>query len=159
MKPRTLLAFLTLVATLQLAMLWIQGAQLHRQQESLQALRLDIQELADILDQWNAQGNEGGAWSPGSHPTRHRPRFRSVALQDEEAERTRKELEAARESAQKATRDASEAQRKLSISEAARRAEEKAKVEAATNAWVKWVWVALGAVALATFLRSWLRRR
>jgi hypothetical protein len=159
MKPRTLLAILTTVATLQLALLWVQGAQLYRQQETLQALRLDVQELAEIIDQGNAQGTDPGSWTPSRNRGAHRRGFRATALQDEEAERTRKELDASRESAQKATRDAAEAQKKLSISEAARRADEKAKVEAAKDEWVRWVWGALGVIALAIFLRAWLRRR
>lgn len=159
MKPRTLLAILTSVATLQLALLWVQGAQLYRQQETLQALRLDIQELAEIIDQGNAQGNESGAWSPSGHRPAPRSRYQVVGMQDEDAERTKKELDEAKESALKARKEAGEAQRKLSISEAARRADEKAQMESAQGEWMRWVWVALGVVVAALVLRSWLRRR
>ncbi len=159
MKARTLLTLLTGVAILQLALLWIQGAQLYRQQETLQALRMDVQELAEIIDQGAAQGNDNGSWAPGRHTPTQRPRLRPVARQEDPPEPGRKEAEAARESAQRAARDSAEAQRKLSISEAARRAEEQAKVDAAKADWVRWVWLSLGGVALAIVLRAWLRRR
>ncbi len=157
MKLRTLLSVLTVVSILQLGLLWIQGAQLYRQQESLQALRLDIQELAEIVDSANPQGGEEGRWSPSGHRG-HRGHFRRVALQEEEGAGV-KETRQSQEAVQKSLKEASEAQHKLSISEAAKRAEEKEKVEAAKNEWVRMVWFALGILAIALVIRAWLRRR
>ncbi len=155
MKLRTLLSLLVAVSILQLGLLWIQGAQLYRQQETLQALRLDIQELADVIESGNAQGGEEGHWSPSRHRARQ-GRLHPVALQDDEAA---KELKESREAAKKAVKDAREVQQKLSISEAAKRAEEQEKLKAAGSEWARWAWIALGIVAAALFLRAWLRRR
>lgn len=157
MKLRTILSVLTVVSILQLGLLWLQGAQLYRQQESLQALRLDIQELAEIIDAANPQGGEEGRWSPSGHRG-HRGHFRRIALQEEEGAGV-KETQQSQEAVRKSLKEASEAQHKLSISEAAKRAEEKQKVEAAKNEWVRMVWIALGILAFALILRAWLRRR
>lgn len=155
MKLRTILSLLAVVSILQLGLLWIQGAQLYRQQETLQALRTDIQDLAEVIDSITPQGGEEEQWSPSGHPTR-RGHLRPASFQEEDAA---KELKAAQESAQKAVKDARDAQKKLSITEAAKRAEEKEKVKAAESEWLRWVWIALAVVALSLVLRAWLRRR
>ncbi len=155
MKLRTLLFVLAVVSILQLGLLWIQGAQLYRQQETLQALRLDIQELAEIIDSANPQSGDEGHWSPSAHRGRH-GRLRLVTQEEDEGV---KETRQSREAAQKAIKDANEAQRKLSITEAAKKAEEKEKIQAVETAWTRWVWIALALVALALMLRAWLRRR
>lgn len=155
MKLRTILSLLAVVSILQLGLLWIQGAQLYRQQETLQALRLDIQELAEVIDSATPQGGEEEHWSPSGDRIR-RGQLRAASFQEEDVA---KDLKAAQESAQKAVKDAREVQKKLSITEAAKRAEEKEKVKAAETEWSRWIWIALGIVALSLVLRAWLRRR
>ncbi|HJV89067.1 MAG TPA: hypothetical protein VJ623_02075 [Holophagaceae bacterium] len=161
MKLRTLLTVLTVVSILQLGLLWIQGAQLYRQQESLQSLRLDIQELADVIDSGNGQGGgEEGNWTPSrDHARGGHHRFRRIALQDEETAKELKDSRESQEAAKKAVKDAREVQQKLSISEAAKRAEEQEKIKAAEYEWTRWVWIGLGVVVLSLLLRAWLRRR
>ena len=162
MKLRTLLTVLTVVSILQLGLLWIQGAQLYRQQEALQSLRLDIQELADVIDSGNSngQGGDEGTWSPSRDRSRTgHHRLRRVALQEEEASKELKDSRESQEAAKKAVKDAREVQQKLSISEAAKRAEEQEKIKAAEYEWTRWVWIGLGVVILALLVRAWLRRR
>jgi hypothetical protein len=151
---------------LQTGLIWIQGGLLNRQRGDIQGLREDIQYLTDSLDQNLIQEPvEEGSYDPTRRPlprSKHfiqRARMMQEAPPPTEEERTRKELEAARESTQKALSDAREAQSKLSIEENIRKAEEKKQLEAAGNTWQKWLWVALGAGVLAMVVRSWLRRR
>ena len=70
-----------------------------------------------------------------------------------------KELQESRDSGKKAVKDAREAQSKLSISENAKKAEQKKAMEAAQNQWVPYAWMASGAGLLALLIRGWLRRR
>jgi hypothetical protein len=155
----------------QLALLWIQGGLLHRQHQEIRDLREDIQSLAESIDamQGVEMGNEGdyapsstGLRSHGRRPkilrVRHLQETPASTPQTDE-ERARKDLEASRVSAQKAVSEAREVQSKLSIEENARRAEEKAKIERAQNAWQKWIWLALATGFLAYVIRAWLRRR
>jgi hypothetical protein len=144
-----------------LGLLWIQGAQLHRQNQVLQGLREDIQALTESIESEQSPSTEDGSSSvpasflqvPGSQ--------KKVAVLgvEEEQESTAKELKAAKESAQKAVKDAREAQSKISIEENARKVEEAQKVQDVTSSWQRWVWAALALVALAWVARSVLRRR
>lgn len=155
--------------TLQLALTWIQGSLLHRQHADLMALRDDIQTLADSMEQGSWQGDEGDSGlAPARRRARHaRPRLCRVRQEQapaqapppEEKEPAMKDIEATKASAQKAISDARDIQSKVSWEENARKAEEKAKMDAASNAWLKWVWAALGAGLLAMVVRGWLRRR
>jgi hypothetical protein len=147
---------------LQLLMLWLQGAQLHRQNQVLQGLREDIQALTESLD--NSQGPVSGTDDTEAVPASTPPKLPShthVAVLgiQEEQEAATKDLQASRESAQKAVKDAREAQSKISIEENARKAEETRKVQAATSSWMNWAWAATGLVALALVARSVIRRR
>ena len=147
---------------LQLAMLWVQGAQLHRQNQVLQALREDIQALTDSLEanQGPASYEDEGAAVPAGFLPKSAPQKRVAVLGvQEEQEVATKELQASRESAQKAVKDAREAQSKVSIEENARKAEEARKVQAATSTWQRWAWGALLLVALAFGARAWIQRR
>lgn len=146
---------------LQLGLLWIQGAQLHRQNQVLQALREDIQALTESIDngQSPASNEEDGSIVPaGFLPSPPPPKKVAVLGVQEEQDAT-KELQASRDSAQKAVKDAREAQSKLSIQENIRKAEETKKVQAATASWQRWVWGAMGLMALALVARSVIRRR
>jgi CHASE3 domain sensor protein len=82
-----------------------------------------------------------------------------IVQEEQPDQQATKDLEAAKESAQKALKDAREVQEKLSFTENARLAEEKAKIENAKRAWQKWLWMGVGAALLALVMRSWLRRR
>lgn len=148
---------------LQLAMLWIQGAQLHRQNQVLQALREDIQLLTESIENSQAPASyeDGGAAVPVAFLPKPAPHQKHVAVLgvQEEQEAAAKDLQATRESAQKAVKDAREAQSKLSLEENARKAEEAKKVQAATSSWRRWVYGALALVALALVARAVIQRR
>lgn len=154
----TIPAFLAL----QLGLLWVQGAQLHRQNQVLQGLREDIQALTESLE--NSQGSASSDDEPAAVPASlfdapPPPKKVAVLGAEEEQEPAAKELQASKDSAQKAVKDAREVQSKLSIEENARKAEEARKVQAATNAWQRWVWIGLALVVLALAGRAMLRRR
>ncbi len=147
---------------LQLGLLWIQGAQLHRQNQVLSALREDIQALTESLD--NGQSpvsseDDGSIVPAGFLPAPPPPKKVAVLGVQEEQEAATKEIQASRESAQKAVKDAREAQSKLSIEENIRKADEAKQVQAATSSWQRWVWGAIALVALALVARSVLGRR
>lgn len=164
MPRRSALRWLVpLLLSLQLCLLWIQGAQLHQQNQQLSDLRADIQDLADSLD--SGQDDASPQDDTGAVPLRHRahprPRLQRVAvlgLQDEK-DTAADELRASRDSAQKAVKEAREAQAKLSIEENARKAEEAKKIQGATDRWQKWSLAAVGILCLAWLLRGWFRRR
>lgn len=167
--PRGLGAAVVLLLALQLVLGYIQGGLLHRQHGELQSMRADLQDLAEALEQ--SQGATGGTvgednpWTFTQRPLTHRraPRLLKVHRLspegDEATDQAKKDLQQARESAQKAVQDSRKVREQLSITENARKAEEKAKAEAAQNEWKKWSLGALVLVVLAFFLRSWLRRR
>jgi hypothetical protein len=138
--------------SLQLGLLWIQGAQIHRQNQVLQGLREDIQSLADAID-------NGQSSSASEDDTTHVPARYQARGPVEEQDPAAKELQAARESAQKAVKDAREAQSKLSIEGNIRKVEEAKKLQSATSEWQSWVWGAMALVALALIWRAFLRRR
>ncbi len=147
---------------LQLGLLWIQGAQLHRQNQVLLALREDIQALTESMEASQspaASEEEGAAVPAGFLPRSQPPKKVAVLGVQEEQDATTKELQASRESAQKAVKDAREAQSKVSWEENARKADETKKVQAATRSWQRWAWAATGLVALALVARAILRRR
>ncbi len=156
-----------LLLTLQLGLLWIQGAQLHRQNQLLRALRSDVQDLADSLDNGPDQADpqDGRDTLPLHRPDSAQPRLQRVALRtfqadpDAASKEAEKELEASRESAKKAVKEAREDQSKLSFTDNARKAEEARKLQGATNAWQRWSLAALGVLCLAWIVRAWLRRR
>jgi hypothetical protein len=151
----------TLLA-LQLGLLWVQGAQLHRQNQVLEGLREDIQSLAESIENSQAasSSDEEVAAVP-AHFQQQPPPQKKVAVlgAEEEQEPAAKDLQASRDSAQKAVKEAREAQSKLSIEENARKAEEARKVQDATNSWQRWIWGAIGLVVLALVIRSVIRRR
>ena len=146
---------------LQLGLLWLQGAQLHRQNQVLQGLREDIQALTESLDHGQSAGQEDDSSSvpAGFQSTPDTKKQVAVLGVDEEQAPVAKDLRDARESAQKAVKEAREAQSKVSIEENIRKAEEAKKVQSATAAWQGWVWGAMALVALALGARSVIRRR
>lgn len=147
---------------LQLGLLWIQGAQLHRQNQVLLALREDIQALTESIDngQSPASNEDDGSIVPaGFLPIPPPPKKVAVLGVQEEQDAATKEIQASRDSAQKAVKEAREAQSKLSIEENIRKAGEAKKVQAATTSWQRWVWAAIALVALALVARSVMNRR
>lgn len=146
---------------LQLGLLWIQGAQLHRQNQVLQALREDIQVLTESIDngQSSASNEDDGSIVPAGFLPSPPPKKVAVLGVQEEQDAATKEIQASRESAQKAVKEAREVQSKLSIEENVRKAEEAKKVQAATTSWQRWVWAAIALVALALVARSVMNRR
>lgn len=164
MPRRSALRWLVpLLLSIQIGLLWIQGAQLHQQNQQLRDLRADVQDLADSLD--SSQDEAGPQDDADVVPLRHRvhphPRFERVAvlgLQDEK-DAAAEEIRATRDSERKAVKEAREAQSKISIEENARKAEEARKIQGATDRWQKWSLGALGLLCLAWLLRAWFRRR
>jgi hypothetical protein len=147
---------------LQLGLLWIQGVQLHRQNQVMQGLREDLQALTESLD--NSQSPASSDGDAGAVPIRFLPKSappKQIAVLgvQEEQEAASKDLQASRESAQKAVKDAREVQSKLSIEENIRKADEAKKVQSVTRSWQYWVWGALALVVLALVTRSVMQRR
>jgi hypothetical protein len=146
---------------LQLGLLWIQGAQLHRQNQVLQGLREDIQALTESIESNQTTSAEDGSSSvpAGFLQGSGSPKQVAVLGVEEEQDSATKELKATKDSAQKAVKEAREAQSKISFEENARKVEEAQKVQTATSSWQRWIWAALALVALALVARSVLRRR
>ncbi|HWQ09009.1 MAG TPA: hypothetical protein VN436_07880 [Holophaga sp.] len=148
---------------MQLVLGWLHGSLLERQHQDLLDLREDVQELTDSLDQGDPQDDsQDESLAPARHTPAHRRRLQRVAriqAQPAEEEQARKELQDAQASAQQAVSQARKVQSQLSIEENMRKADEKAKVDAAENAWQKWLWGALGGGLVAMAVRVWLRRR
>lgn len=152
-----------LLLSLQLGLLWIQGVQVHRQNQLLAGLRGDVQDLTDSLDagQDSSQPQDDSGFVPlrtrGPRPSRVE-RVATLDLQDEK-DAAEQELRASRDSERKAVQEAREAQSKISIQENARKAEETRKIQGATNAWQRWSLAALGLLVLAWIGRAYFRRR
>lgn len=147
---------------LQLGLLWIQGAQLHRQNQVLEGLREDLQALAESIEegQPSTANEEDSAAVPVHYQVQPEPKKKVAVLGvEEEQDPAAKELQASRDSAQKAVKEAREAQSKLSYEENARKVEEARKIQAATSSWQAWAWGATGLVLLAFGARFLLRRR
>ncbi len=163
--PRWLGAAIVILLSLQLALGYLQGALLHRQQEELRSLRADIQDLAEAIDQ--GQGAFDGGHDPGDPWRRSHGRGRAgtrpvparFVLDGDEDDRARKEVQQSADSARKAVADARKAEKQLSIAENIRKAEEQQRIEAAQNRWQKWALAALGLVVLGFLARGWIRNR
>lgn len=167
--PKWLGYAIVLLLSLQLALGYVQGALLHRQQEELRSIRSDLSDLAEVIEQGQGamDGGSGqdGVWRPtaprGSRRSARPPLVLNarMVLDGDEDERARKDLEQSRENARKAVSDAHKVQEQLSVTENARKAEEKKQIDAAQNQWQKWSFIALGLVALALIIRAWIQRR
>nr|WP_320133365.1 hypothetical protein [uncultured Holophaga sp.] len=137
------------------ALTWMNGAMLNRQHHELVALREDVQYLTDNLD--NGSSEEEDSLTAARLGVSHRARrFTRI---DEERDPALKELEESRKSAREAVQEARETQRKVSIEENARLADEKAKLESARHSWTRWTYGAIVVVLVTLGLRAWLRRR
>jgi len=150
------------ILILQLGLLWIQGAQLHRQNQVLEGLRDDIQGLTESIEDSrssNSREDESSA-VPARFQASPEPKKKVAVLGiEEEQDPAAKELQASKDSAQKAVKEAREVQSKLSLEENARKAEETRKVQTTTSNWQLWSWGAIAFVVLALGTRSIIRRR
>lgn len=178
-SPVTLLLAGLLAANLGL--LWVQGAQLNRQHDTLRQLHSDIADLTDALDAYANSGDDGSGdpqddggtvWAPASrsHHPRHgnlvRARYQEPATsssnppaEQDGMDQGRKDIEDANKSARDAVAKAREDQEKLSISENYRKGQEERKVQEAQYAWTRWVWAALAFLILAFAVRAWIIKR
>jgi hypothetical protein len=150
------------ILALQLGLLWIQGAQLHRQNQALEGLREDIQILAESIEdsQASVAYGDGSSVVPMRFQASPEPKKKLAVLGiEEEQDPAAKELQASKDSAQKAVKDAREAQSKLSFEENARKVDEARKIQGATSSWQFWSWGAIGFLVLALVARSFIRRR
>lgn len=159
-SPRWLTPVMLGLLAGQMALLWVQGGLLNRQHQDLVAIRDEIQTLTETLeDTLIAPEEEGGMLPMAQRTAPQRRGLRRVSVVLEEPEPAAQELEATRESARKAVEQARDTQRKLSIEENARKAEEAAQVRRAQGRGQTWLLAALGAGLLAFVVRGWLRRR
>ena len=172
-----------------LGLLWVQGAQLNRQHETLRQLHSDIEDLTDALDSYTNgdgsdpgdgtyQDSEGNPWAPAARRRAHAARALVRArFQDPDApqaqgsaparppaeqdgmDQGRKDIEDANKSARDAVAKAREDQSKLSIEENYRKGQEERKVQEAQYAWTRWVWLGLGVLVLVFILRAWIIKR
>ncbi|HXC17640.1 MAG TPA: hypothetical protein VNV60_09390 [Holophagaceae bacterium] len=172
-----------------LGLLWVQGAQLNRQHDTLRQLHSDIEDLTDALDAYtngdggdgssDSQDGSGAVWAPASrHHARRHANLRRASYQDPDAapqssppqpanppaeqdpmDQGRKDAEDANKSARDAVAKAREDQHKLSISENYRKGQEERKIQEAQYEWTRWVWAALGFLILAFAVRAWIIKR
>jgi hypothetical protein len=162
--PRWFLAAVIALLTVQVGMLWLHGSLLERQHADMAALREDVQDLADSLDEFQGTfddtGSDGLSPSRWRHGVRHHAalRVRLDEPQDPE-DAQRKAIENQRKAEKDAVAKARDLNEKLSITENARKADEKAKAEAATHPYRHLVWAGVALGVLALLLRSWARRR
>lgn len=148
---------LVLLAVL-VGLTWLNGALLNRQHHELMAMREDVQNLSDSLEQALSGGETESGLTPSSL-SRRSHRLQRVKLQDEDSDRAMKDLKESRDSASKAVGQARDVQRKVSIEENARLADQQAKREAAERWWRPWLYGAVLIACLAFVLRAWIRRR
>ncbi|BDU77641.1 hypothetical protein [Mesoterricola sediminis] len=146
----------------QVGLLWMQGSLLERQHGDLVAMRQDIQDLAESLDQLTGayDGSEDGTARPSSAaPAGRRPLVR-VRLQEQDKDsNVPKDIADQRQAERDALAKAREVQSRLSLEENARKAEEKARREAEGRRYRPLVWGGVIVALAALFLRSWLRNR
>ena len=169
-----------------LGLLWVQGAQLNRQHDTLRQLHSDIEDLTDALDAYTngdggsdsqdgTQDGGGAVWAPAArhHARPHadlvRARYQepqsssaqpaNPPAEQDQMDQGRKDIEDANKSARDAVAKAREDQHKLSISENYRKGQEERKVQEAQYEWTRWVWAALAFLILAFAVRAWIIRR
>lgn len=165
------LGLLATLLTAQVGLAWVHGRLLNRQHQQLLELRSEVQTLAEALEHaWAEDPVEEGYLAPAAHrhsASRHRRPMRGIALasfrqQPEpppEQDPALKELQAAKQSGEKAVKDAKVAQQKLSITHAAERAERAEKVDKASKGFF-WASILTPIILIAAFaIRGYMRRR
>jgi len=144
--PRWLIGAVLTLLTAQVGLLWMQGSMLERQHGVLQSLRQDMQDLTESLDEFQGNFDQGADETvrPSRHPLHPRRPLQRVRLQQEpqeEKDPIRKELEDSRKSEKEAVEKARDVRSKLSYEENARKADEKAKIEAETHKYRPLIWI------------------
>jgi lipoate-protein ligase A len=142
---------------IQLALLWAQGALLNRQQAELAAMRLEIRRLTIAVDAALLPNEAPGAPAFPASSRSSRP-WAAKAMFSEDGGAGR-EMEKSKESAREAVKKARDAQEKISISENARKAEEKASAEQEKKKWTRWLGAALLLAAIAFAGNAWRNRK
>jgi len=161
-----------ILLAVQVGLLWTHGSLLQRQHDDILALREDVQALAESMDDsqdpdsWDTTGIQ-----PARHPARrHGGRTVRVAFQQKEQpardpdadsgdQAASKDLAGSKRSALDALAKARDTQEKLSWTENARKADEQARITAATDTTMRWSWIAAGVLVVALVARAILRRR
>lgn len=185
-SPITLLLCGLLAANLGL--LWVQGAQLNRQHQTLRQLHSDIEDLTDALDSYTNgdgsdpgdgtyQDSEGNPWAPAARRHAHaaralvRARYQDPdaapsngsspahPAEQDQMDQGRKDMEDANKSARDAIAKAREDQSKLSIEENYRKGQQERAEQEARYEWTRWVWAALGLLIVAFLVRAWIIKR
>jgi len=162
---------LATLLTAQVGLAWLHGRLLNRQHQQLLELRSEVQTLAEAMEHaWAEEPMEEGYLAPAVRrhsASRHRRPARGIALaslrqQPEpppEQDPALKEIEAAKQSGEKAVKDAKVAQQKLSIAHAAERAERAEKVDKASKGFF-WASILTPIILIAAFAaRGYIRRR
>lgn len=161
--PRWILGAVLTLLTLQVGLLWLHGAMLERQHADLAALREDVQDLSDSLDEFQGTFDDtgSGGLSPSRQRIRHRPsRLVRARMQEQDPEEAqKKQIEEQRKAEKEAVAKARDLREKVSFEENARKAEEKAKVEKAVTPWRNMVAAGVAVALFALLLRAWARRR
>jgi hypothetical protein len=162
------LGLLAALLTAQVGLAWVHGRLLNRQHHELLALREDVQSLAEVVEHaWCEEPHEEGSLAPAARrhaAARHRrglalATFRQQSEPPPEQDPALKEIEAAKQSGEKAVKDAKVAQQKLSIAHAAERAERAEKVDKASKGFF-WASILTPVILIAAFAaRGWIRRR
>ena len=166
-----------------LGLLWVQGAQLNRQHESLRQLHTDLEDLSDAIDAYtngdngddSSQDGGGATWAPARHHHAHAARHLvRASFQDPDAaaangsspaekpdamDQGLKDIQDTKKSNLDAVAKARDTQSKLSIEENYRKGQEERKVQEAQYEWTRWVWAALIFLALAFGIRAWIIKR
>ena len=152
---------------LQLGLLWVQGSLVQRQRQDILGLREDVQAMAESLDEDAQSGDPNLEARPV--PARLRLRLRSrlkaravratyFQAKADDDEQARKDLDATKDSAKAAVAKARDLQKKTSITENIRLADETAKMNAEGRTMRPWLWAGAGLALLLMIARS-LRRR
>ena len=148
----------------QLFLLWLQGSLLNRQHKELASMRSEIRDLALAINDTMFMDEEAyvtpayGIWPNASARSKQKAGgLLPVNLQEEEL--AANEVEKSRKSAEDAVKEAKKVQQELSISENARKAEEKAKIEKEKTRWHRYLGYALLGALVAYFGGAWLRKR
>lgn len=163
--PRWFGPSVVLMLTLQLGVLWVQGGLLNRQRSEIRSLREEIQTLAEAIEQnWVGPETLDGYQPHRNLPSaaQRAPKLLRVGIQnpDEAEEKAIAEHKnATRQSAEQTQAKVDDTQKKLSITENARIAEEKSKREAEEHKWTRLAGAGVAAGLLAFLIRAWIRRR
>ncbi len=156
--PGWLAPAVVLLLTGQLVLLYVQGAQLHRQHGELRDLRQDVQVLTEALDEALQYEEEGYRPSRGHRSGLRSARSLHRVILEEDPEPAAREVEASRQDAQKAVKQARETQEKLSIEANAEKARQAAAVEKEQRRWGPLIGLGFALALVVLVVRSFLRR-